>query len=72
MARLAPVSVSPIEGDSSRLLMQPGSRNRRGLQGLKCNGANDLIEMGGKQCVENLTSTRIMDCRCLQPRLEQG
>lgn len=57
----ANVGIRPIEGDGGRVLMQPGYRNRRGPQSLERHGTKDLIEVRGKQRIENLSQARIMD-----------
>src|SRR5262244_3370624 len=65
------VRIRAIQGNGGGILMQPRRREGRDLQGLECNGAIDLVEMRGKQGLEDVPETVIVERGTCQPRLQQ-
>ena len=48
------VLVGPIQGNRGGVLMQPGRRDSIDFERLERDGAKDLIEIGGKQGVQDV------------------
>ena len=52
--------------------MQLRRRDGIDLERFEGNGAKDLVEIGGKQRIEDVAQAVIVECGLRQPRLEQG
>jgi len=65
------VRIRAIEGNGGGILMQPRRREGIDLQGLECDGAIDLVEIRGKQGLEDVPETVIIERGTCQPRLQQ-
>src|SRR5215211_5686593 len=48
------VLIHPIERNRRGVLMEPWRGDGIELQGFECNGAKDLVEIGGEQRIENV------------------
>ena len=59
--RFGDILIRPIERNRCGVLMQPGRRDAVDLQGFEGKGAKDLVEIGGKQRIENVPSPVIME-----------
>src|SRR5262245_16716146 len=64
--------IGPIQGDGRGILMEPGGREGINVQGVECDGTKDAVELRGKQRLENLAETVIVQRRSSQAILEQG
>ena len=64
--------ISPIQGDRGRILMEPGCRDGIHLQGVECDRPKHVVEMRGKQDIEDLPQPVIMERCSREARLEQG
>jgi hypothetical protein len=53
--------ISPIQGNRRGILMEPGSGDGVHLQGLEGHGAKHLIEIGGKQGLQDLAQPVIIE-----------
>src|SRR5262245_38214428 len=65
------VRIRAIQGNGGGILMQPWRREGIDLQGLECDGAIDLVEIRGKQGLEDVPETVIIERDTYQPRLQQ-
>jgi hypothetical protein len=64
------VLIRPIECNRGGVLMEPGRWDGVDLQRFEGNSAKDLVEIGGKQRIEDVAQAVIVECGLRQPRLE--
>jgi hypothetical protein len=60
-ARAGFLLISPIQGERCRILMQPGGREGRHLQGVERDRPKHAVELRGKQGIEDLPQPIIME-----------
>jgi hypothetical protein len=64
--------IGPIESDRRRILMEPWGRDGIDLQGVECESTKHAVEIGGKQGIEDLPQSVIMERSACEAGLEQG
>src|SRR5262249_34980368 len=66
------VRIRPIERNGRGVLMEPGGRDGVDLQRFEGDGAKDLVEIGSKQRIEDVTQPVIMKRGPCEPWLKPG
>jgi hypothetical protein len=69
--RLRVVCIRPIECNGRRILMEPRCRERIDLQRFEGDHTKHLVEIGGKQRIEDVPQAVIMERSPGEPRLQQ-
>jgi hypothetical protein len=71
-ARAGLLLIGPIERDGRRILLEPWSRDGIDLQGIEGDSPKHAVELRGKQGIEDLPQSIIMERGACEAGLEQG